>query len=67
MVLTSNVLWKFDCTFPNISLPTMVAIVGRIKAPHNTLVAEIGSDRGTVSAGIRERREHSEIIQTQNI
>ena len=35
------------------TLPTIVAMVGRIRAPHNTRVADRGSDRGTVSAGIR--------------
>ena len=38
----------------------MVAIVGIMRAPHNTRVAEIGSVRGAVSAGTLERRECSE-------
>ena len=42
------------------SLPTIVAMVGRMRAPHKTLVAEMGSDRGTVSAGMRDDLEHSE-------
>ena len=38
----------------------MVAMVGRMRAPQRTLVAEIGSDRGTVSAGMRDDLEYSE-------
>jgi hypothetical protein len=34
-------------------LPTMVAIVGRMSAPHKTRVTDIGSDNGPVSAGMR--------------
>lgn len=34
-------------------LPTMVAIVGRMTAPHKTRVTDIGSDKGAVSAGMR--------------
>ena len=52
--LTNKVLWKLELMFPNMSLPTMVAIVGRMSAPQRTLVAETGSVRGWVSAGMRE-------------
>ena len=41
------------------TLPTSVAIVGKMRAPHNTRVADKGSDRGTVSAGIRAILEQS--------
>ncbi|PVD30800.1 hypothetical protein C0Q70_10075 [Pomacea canaliculata] len=41
------------------SLPTMVAMVGRMRAPHNTRVAEMGSDSGTVSAGTLDDLEYS--------
>lgn len=51
--LTSSVLWKFEVTLVNISLPTVVAIVGIMSAPHNTRVADMGSVRGPVSAGTR--------------
>ncbi len=64
--LTSNVLWKFEVTFPNISLPTIVAIVGMMRAPQSTLVAETGSDRGVVSAGVRVLQLVSETT-THNI
>lgn len=64
--LTSNVLWKFDSTWPNISLPTIVAIVGRMRAPQRIRVAEIGSDRGAVSAGIRCWVLGSEMMQPNN-
>ena len=50
--LTTKVLWKFDETPPNIIFPTTVAIVGRINAPHRTLVADTGSRRGAGSAGV---------------
>ena len=50
--LTTKVLWKLDETPPNIIFPTTVAIVGRINAPHRTLVADTGSRRGAGSAGV---------------
>lgn len=37
----------------------MVAMVGRMRAPHNTRVAEMGSDSGTVSAGTLDDLEYS--------
>ena len=41
------------------SFPTTVAIVGIIRAPHKTRVAEIGSVKVTVSAGTLDVRECS--------
>ena len=52
-VLTKSVLWKLLLTLPNMSLPTAVAKVGKMRAPQSTLVAERGSVRGPISAGVR--------------
>ena len=44
------------------SLPTTVAMVGNIKAPQRTLVAEMGSEKFVdASAGIRDILGFSEI------
>ena len=51
--LTNIVLCKFECSDPNMSFPHMVAIVGKIRAPHRTLVADIGSAIGMSSVGTR--------------
>lgn len=51
--LTRRVLWKLDSTCPNISLPTIVAMVGNTRAPQRIRVTEIGSDNGAVYAGMR--------------
>lgn len=40
-------------TLLNISLPTIVAMVGKTSAPHRILVADTWSARGVASAGIR--------------
>ena len=53
--------WKLEETVPNMSLPTMVAMVGMMRAPHKTRVAEMGSDRGVASAGTRSHRSESQI------
>lgn len=47
------VLGKFELTLLNISLPTIVTIVGKTRAPHKILVAETWSAKGLASAGIR--------------
>jgi len=36
------------------AFPAMVAMVGRIRAPHSTRVADTGSDIGTDSDGVRD-------------
>lgn len=51
--LTKIVLCKFELTLLNISLPTIVAIVGKTRAPHRIRVAETWSAKGLASAGIR--------------
>lgn len=51
--LTKIVLCKFELTLLNISLPTIVAIVGKTRAPHKIRVAETWSAKGLASAGIR--------------
>ena len=56
---TRSVLWKFEVTLLNRSLPTTVAMVGMMRAPHSTRVAEMGSDSGPVSAGTRQPRMSS--------
>lgn len=53
MLLTRMVLCRFELTLLNISLPTMVAMVGKTRAPHRILVADTWSARGVASAGIR--------------
>lgn len=49
---TRMVLWRFELTLLNISLPTMVAMVGKTRAPHRMRVADTWSASGLVSAGI---------------
>lgn len=53
VLLTRMVLCRFELTLLNISLPTMVAMVGKTRAPHRILVADTWSARGVASAGIR--------------
>ena len=53
VILTRMVLCRFELTLLNISLPTMVAMVGKTRAPHRILVADTWSARGLASAGIR--------------
>ena len=65
-VLTNKVRWKLEETVPNMSLPTTVAIVGVMRAPQRTRVAEMGSESGAVSAGIREYSASS-VTKTGNI
>lgn len=40
------VLWKFDLTESKKNFPKMLDIVGIKRAPHNTLVADTGFDKG---------------------
>ena len=47
------VLCRLELTLLNMSLPTMVAMVGNTRAPHRILVADTWSARGLASAGIR--------------
>lgn len=47
------VLCRLELTLLNMSLPTMVAMVGKTRAPHRILVADTWSARGLASAGIR--------------
>lgn len=49
---TRIVLWRFELTLLNISLPTMVAMVGNTRAPHRMRVADTWSASGLASAGI---------------
>lgn len=49
---TRMVLWRLELTLLNISLPTMVAMVGNTRAPHKILVADTWSASGLDSAGI---------------
>lgn len=53
MSLTRMVLCRLELTLLNMSLPTMVAMVGKTRAPHRILVADTWSARGVASAGIR--------------
>lgn len=50
---TRMVLWRLELTLLNMSFPTMVAMVGKTRAPHRILVADTWSARGLDSAGIR--------------
>ena len=47
------VLCRLELTLLNMSLPTMVAMVGNTRAPHRILVADTWSARGLASAGMR--------------
>lgn len=53
LVPTRMVLCRLELTLLNISFPTMVAMVGKTRAPHRILVADTWSARGLASAGIR--------------
>lgn len=53
LVLTRMVLCRLELTLLNMSFPTMVAMVGKTRAPHRILVADTWSARGLASAGIR--------------
>lgn len=50
---TKMVLCRLELTLLNMSFPTMVAMVGKTKAPHKILVADTWSASGLASAGIR--------------
>lgn len=47
------VLCRLELTLLNMSFPTMVAMVGKTRAPHRIRVADTWSARGLASAGIR--------------
>lgn len=47
------VLCRLELTLLNMSFPTMVAMVGKTRAPHRILVADTWSASGLASAGIR--------------
>lgn len=47
------VLCRLELTLLNMSFPTMVAMVGKTKAPHRILVADTWSASGLASAGMR--------------
>lgn len=53
VVPTRMVLCRLELTLLNMSFPTMVAMVGKTRAPHRILVADTWSARGLASAGIR--------------
>lgn len=47
------VLCRLELTLLNMSFPTMVAMVGKTRAPHRIRVAETWSASGLASAGMR--------------
>lgn len=47
------VLCRLELTLLNMSFPTMVAMVGKTRAPHRILVADTWSASGLASAGMR--------------
>ncbi len=53
VVPTRMVLCRLELTLLNMSLPTMVAMVGKTRAPHRIRVADTWSARGLASAGMR--------------
>lgn len=67
---TRIVLCRLELTLLNMSFPTMVAMVGKTRAPHRILVAETWSAKGLASAGIRgtghpiPKEEQEDIIYT---
>lgn len=50
---TKMVLCRLELTLLNMSFPTMVAMVGKTRAPHRILVADTWSASGLASAGMR--------------